>query len=192
MRTLTAIDTRTNEQIVICDDFERAREAHRADALACPLCGLPVVTVREYFRDGDWVASHVRHKSQEPCTTTYRHHEQTPEHFAAKYHIGKTAAEEFGYEVAECKYEVYFKEVNRQADVCITLVDGSRVIHEAQLSPISVDELEERTNDYQRLGYGIHWHFGKHADTELNKRWAFQRLGACSILDFAVSIEAGA
>lgn len=186
---LTAIDVSTGDQIVICEDFDRARHAHLNGGLACPYCDTPIVPVREHMRMGDWVTAYVRHRATDPCTTDYRYHTESPEHLAAKYYIGRTAAKEFGYKDATCVYELRMPEIKRIADVCFILPNGSHMVHEAQLSATSPDELEERTNDYQSLGYGIIWHFGKAANTEVNKRWAFRRLGGCAGMDFGESIE---
>lgn len=186
---LTAIEASTGERIIVCEDFERARQAHQNGGLLCPYCDMPVVPVREHLRMGAWVSAYVRHHATE-CATNYQYHVESPEHLAAKYYIGQTAPQEFRYGDAVCEYEVRMPAINRIADVCFTLPNGSRIVHEAQLSPINPDQLEERTNDYQSLGYGIIWHFGKHANTENNKRWAFRRLGGCAVIDFEESTEA--
>jgi len=150
--------------------------------LTCPYCDESLVAVREYLREGDWVQAYLRHKSE--CLTTYAHHPESPEHLAAKKWILTNIAEKMGYSVASADCEVRMPSINRIADVCFTLTNDDRMVHEAQLAAISVDDLEARTNDYQSLGYGIVWHFGKSADTGLNRTWAFRRLGGCEVLTF--------
>lgn len=179
----------TGAEVLVCDDRETAKEWHRAGVLVCPLCDAPVVPVREYGRaNGGWVQAYLRHKSI--CTTTYQAHPESREHFAAKEWIRRNAPARYGYDVVSADLEVRMPEINRVADVCFTLADGERVIHEAQLAAISVDDLEARTNDYHSLGYAVVWHFGKSAYTEGNCRWAYHKLHNCEVLTFDVAAEA--
>lgn len=175
-------NSQTNDEALVFEQFDLLRDWQRASLLACPYCDEPLVAVREYMREGDWVQAYLRHKGE--CLTTYAHHPESPEHLAAKKWILKNIAEKMGYDVASADCEVRMPTINRIADVCFTLSNDDRMVHEAQLAAISVDELEARTNDYQSLGYGIVWHFGKSADTGLNRTWAFRRLGGCEVLTF--------
>jgi competence protein CoiA len=172
----------TNEEALIMDQFDLLRLWQGAGALVCPFCDEALITVREHLRMGDWVQAYMRHKGE--CSTTYAHHPESPEHLTAKAWIRDSMPEVYGYVVVSADCEVRIPEINRIADVCFFLANGDRMIHEAQLAAISVDELEARTNDYQSLGYGIVWHFGKAADTGTNKVWARRRLGGCEIITF--------
>lgn len=178
----------TGEEAIVTDAFDRLREWHMAGQLVCPFCDGAMVTVREAQRLGDWVQAYLRHKVV--CTTTYAHHPESQDHLTAKEWIRAHMAEQYGYRVASADVEVRMPEINRIADVCFTLTNGDRVVHEAQLAAISIDELEARTNDYQSLGYSIVWHLGKAADTGANKQWAFRRLGGCEVLTFDEQIVA--
>lgn len=175
-------NTATGAEALITEQFDLLRDWQRSGALACPFCDEPLVTVREYKREGDWVQAHLRHRGA--CTTTYAYHPESPEHLAAKAWIKREIPTIYGYDIADADCEVRMPEINRIADVCFTLTNGERVVHEAQLASISIDELEARTNDYQSLGYGIIWHLGKAADTGANRAWAFRRLGGCDLLAF--------
>lgn len=175
-------NTETAEEALITEQFDLLRAWQRAGSLICPFCDEPLVAVREHMREGDWVQAYLRHKGE--CTTTYAHHPESAEHLAAKAWIKVHIPEIYEYKIATADCEVRMPEINRIADVCFTLTNGDRIVHEAQLAPIGVDELEERTNDYQSLGYGIVWHLGKAADTGGNRNWAARRLGGCEILSF--------
>lgn len=172
----------TGAEALIVDRFEDIRAWHFAGVLVCPFCDEPVVPVREHQRAGAWVQAYLRH--QGTCSTGLAHHPESPEHHAAKRWIRDTIPGVYGYPVALSDLEVRMPEINRIADVCFTLESGERIVHEAQLAAISVDELEARTNDYQSLGYAVVWHFGKSAATDTNKQWAFRRLGGCEVLTF--------
>jgi competence protein CoiA len=172
----------TNEEALVFESFDVLRGWQRDGLLTCPFCDEALVAVREYMREGDWVSAYLRHKGE--CSTTLAHHPESPEHLAAKKWIRENIAAKMDYSIMSSDCEVRMPEISRIADVCFVLTNGDRVVHEAQLSPISVDDLEARTNDYEALGYGIVWHFGKHADTGLNKQWAFRRLGGCEVLSF--------
>jgi competence CoiA-like predicted nuclease len=175
-------NSETGEEALVTDQFELLHSWHKAGVLVCPFCAESIATVHDYPRGEGWVRSYLRHKAE--CHTTLNYHPQSPEHFAAKEWIRSEVPIIHGYDCASADCEVRMPEINRIADVCFTLKNGDRIVHEAQLASIGVDELEERTNDYQSLGYGIVWHFGKRADTESNKLWALRRLGGCEILTF--------
>lgn len=172
----------TGEEALIFEQFDLLRSWQRAGVLSCPFCDEVLVAVREHMREGDWVKAYLRHKGE--CATTYAHHPESPEHLAAKAWIKQHIPGVYKYDIANADCEVRMPEINRIADVCFTLKNGDRFVHEAQLAAIGIDDLEARTNDYQSLGYGIIWHLGKAADTGANRTWAVRRLGGCEILAF--------
>lgn len=176
----------TGAEALVFEQFDLLREWQKAGLLSCPFCDEVLVAVRDYLREGDWVQAYVRHKGT--CSTSLAHHPESAEHLAAKKWIREHAPELYGYNVVKGDCEVRMPEINRIADVCFFLENGDRVVHEAQLAAISVDDLEARTNDYQSLGYGIIWHLGKAADTGNNRQWAFRRLGGCEIIAFEEQI----
>jgi competence CoiA-like predicted nuclease len=185
---LKAKHSETGDEAIILDHFETVRAWHFAHALVCPFCDETVVPVREHQRAGAWVQAYLRHKTE--CSTTLAHHPESPEHHAAKRWIRDTIPGIYNYPVDIADLEVRMPEINRIADVCFTLKSGERVVHEAQLAAISVDDLEARTNDYQSLGYAVVWHFGKAADTQTNKQWAWKRLGGCEVITFEEQLNA--
>lgn len=73
----------------------------------------------------------------------------------------------------------------RIIDVAVLLPCGIIEAHEVQLSPISIQLLEERTRDYESVGVNVYWYFGKAAATQENILWEYQRTGyAAPILKF--------
>jgi competence CoiA-like predicted nuclease len=174
--------------VLITAGFETIRGWHFAGNLACPFCDETIVPVREHQRAGAWVQAYLRHKTE--CSTTMAHHPESAEHHAAKRFILENIPAIYGYPSAEGDCEVRMPEINRIADVCFTMKSGERIVHEAQLASISVDELEARTNDYQSIGCAVVWHFGKAANTDTNKRWAFRRLGGCEEITFEEQLRA--
>lgn len=182
-------NSETGAEALVFEQFEVLREWQRLGVLRCPFCDESLVSVREHVRGGDWVQAYLRHRGE--CSTDLAHHPESPEHLAAKKWIKEHIPELYQYTLTDSDCEVRMPEIRRIADVCFTLINGDRMVHEAQLAAIGVDELEARTNDYQSLGYSIIWHFGKAADTDTNKRWALRRLGGCEVLAFDEQIITG-
>lgn len=175
-------NTATSEEALIITAFDVIKAWHKAGLLACPFCDEVIVPVREHQRSGAWVQGYLRHK--ELCATSYNYHPESAEHHAAKRFILETIPGVYKYPVFDADCEVRMPEINRIADVCFTLQSGERIVHEAQLAAINIDDLEARTNDYQSIGCAVVWHFGKSANTDTNKRWAFHRLGGCEEITF--------
>lgn len=59
----------------------------------------------------------------------------------------------------------------RIIDVAFVMKHGDIVANEIQISPITPDELTERTNDYRQAGISeVMWWFGEKADTPANRK----------------------
>lgn len=188
---LTAIIQSTQERVVIYQEPERAK-AHR-DELICPYCDQPLIPVRDHWRQGAYVQAYARHKdTRDHYQTEYRYHPESLEHLAAKAHLATEASAIFGLDVARYDFEVRLPEVSRIADVQLELTDGEIVIVEAQLAAITPEELEERTNDYEQLGYTVCWCLGKDANKKYNYDWCMARTGVCGVLDFDEMVISGA
>ena len=183
---LTAIVQSTGQQIVIADDLEFAKE-HKHE-LVCPICEQPLIPVRDFLRlsTDTSVNAYARHKEiRGHYETNYRYHTESTEHFAAKKYLAANVGELFGLKVVAHRYEVRMSDVMRIADVVLELDGGDVLIVEAQLSATTPEELEERTNDYERLGYTVLWGLGKDAYKDYNYRWCLSRSGVYIRLDFA-------
>lgn len=144
----------------------------------CAMCDVPMSIVSTAL-----VTSHFRHFTT--CTSDYTAHPESPEHLAGKLFIqswlNKNLAE---YSDAVFELEVQIPEVRRVADVMVTFPMGWRIAHEIQLSPITNEKLEERTNDYFKAGIDINWWLGGKADTYGNRDWCISNFGFYRSLKF--------
>ena len=119
------------------------------------------------------------------CTSNYKTNPESPEHIAGKHFIGENFLPKLNdYAIFKPQYEVPVKDVMRVADILLDFNMGWRIAHEVQLSPISVEELTQRTDDYLRAGIDVLWWFGKSAETRTNREWAFDRYGFSLSLAF--------
>lgn len=75
------------------------------------------------------------------------------------------------------EYEVPLPEIRRVADLLLTFPMGTRLAYEIQLSAITTEELERRSDDYARAGIDVVWWLGKSADTLANRRWFIYAFG---------------
>lgn len=93
---------------------------------------------------------------------------ESSEHREGKRILAKTAIEDFsGVTKANVHFEkrvwVPHKNSYRVADVFVDLPSGDLLAMECQLSPISIEELEERNGDYQSQGIDCIWALGSKA-----------------------------
>lgn len=153
------------------------------DEYICEIC-----KERMLIRGSDKVTyhfSHYPHNKETPVLCPDREKE-SPEHLLAKSHLADMLIEKFSTHVdVKVEEEYWLPEIQRKADVLVTFPMGWRIAHEIQLSFISIDELEKRTNDYLSAGIDVFWWFGHKADTDLNRRWAIRNTGHC----FGIEIE---
>jgi competence protein CoiA len=140
----------------------------------CPLC-----EVSFYVRMSPLHRYHFVHKGQ-LCQSGYRFHEESPEHLEAKAFLAAHLKEEFPeYFGATIEYEVPFPEIMRRADLLVTFPTGWKQVHEIQLSPITPQELQERSEDYARIEMDVVWWLGKRANTPVNRAWCIRHFGYC-------------
>gem|GEM_PF-2511317 len=99
---------------------------------------------------------------------------------AGEAHLAGLLREQYiEYTDAQIAYEVPIPEVKRVADILIVFPLGWRIAHEVQLAAISLAELRERTEEYERAGIDVVWWLGKAADTQSNRLWCIQTFGHC-------------
>jgi competence protein CoiA len=147
----------------------------------CQLCEAPLM-----LKGGIHVRDHFAHYPSSPCTSAYRYHEETAAHHAAKLFLLQRLRDEFPeYKTASIECEVPIPEIQRIADILVTFPTDWRQAHEIQLSPITTQELEERTNDYARAGIDVVWWLGKSADTETNRAWCVEIFGCAFSLNIS-------
>ena len=187
---LTAIVGATQKRIVIADDLEVAKQYR--DDLICPICDAAVIPVRDHFRGGQAVSAYARHRdTRDHHETQYRYHPESPHHLAAKKYLAENAAAllPLPAEIKSFSYEVRLERVMRIADVCLVLANNDVMVLEAQLATTTPEEIAERTNDYQSLGYAVCWFLGKDANKDYNIRACYDGTGFCGFLDFREEAE---
>jgi len=155
--------------------------------LRCPDadCHAPLVV-----RHGAIIAAHFAHK---PGAATpgcaFGVGGESQDHLTAKRVVIEMVRSNPRYAGATIEPERILRNgaLKRVADVFVTFPDGRTEAHEAQLSRISVEEAQARTEDYQQqLGVdGVIWWLGKanRGDNNL-ELWATRTCGVFGRLDF--------
>lgn len=172
-----ALQKSTGKRIDITT-IESPRAELRADDMACPVCGSPMLV-----KAGLINRAHFAHKpGREDCPYAAYSAGETQEHREAKQLIRDHMSDWFSeYGIARPELEVYVPEVtharNRIADVMFTFPGGWRVAHEVQLASITVGDLQDRTEDYERAGIDVFWWFGRDAFGKGALEWSIRRYG---------------
>lgn len=173
-----ALNRHTGERIDITR-IENPRLQLKSDELICQLCEQPVM-----IKAGLITRPHFAHRSQ--CTSDYDSHPESVEHLLCKELVARGLREEFAeYAQADIQYEVKVPEVRRVVDVMAAFPNGWRVAHEIQLAGITIEALQQRTEDYARAGIDVVWWLGKGADTPANQAWCTARFGFNLSLDLS-------
>ena len=149
----------------------------------CPFCDSQLI-----IRDGPVRTAHFAHRSIE-CDSSLIRHPESIEHHEGKRFVANYLQEQFAdlLEEINIQFEVHIKEANRIADVLIQFPMGWRVAHEIQLSPISRNQLQERTEDYARSGIDTIWWLGRKADNADNRAWCIEKFGCTYTINFTAS-----
>lgn len=100
--------------------------------------------------------------STSACPFEVESERESPQHLALKRAAAEALRAHFGSDVATLDYEVRFPHIRRIADAVITLRDGSRVAVEAQLSPLTLEQLQHRTHSYLSDEIEVVWVFLEH------------------------------
>ena len=172
-----AKNSQTGERIDITK-IENPRNSLKSSELVCQWCDSPMI-----IRAGLVARPHFAHKSgRDECPYVEYARGKTPEHLAAQEALRDHLADWFKeYTSTQAELEVIIRETthkkNHFADVMFTFPCGWRVAHEVQLAGITVQELEERTQDYLGAGIDIVWWFGRDADTATNREWSYRNYG---------------
>ncbi|MEO8610104.1 MAG: competence protein CoiA family protein [Chloroflexota bacterium] len=162
--------------------FEEPRTELRNGDYICQLCGETLHIQGAHKRHGDMVRAHFYHARD--CNARYDAHPESPEHLWAKNYLAQHLRQEYQLLQVEqpivefeVPIEMPWRAKGRQADVLVTWPLGWRVAHEIQLSPITPDELEERTHDYGQAAIDVVWYLGKRANTDINRDWCLHTFG---------------
>lgn len=181
-----ALEKNTNKRIDITQ-VKNPRLTLKNQDCICQLCGEPLIVRSEFMRSGYLVQAHFYHY-QGACKSKYEVHPESPEHLRCKELVAQALRAQFAeFSDATIEFEVVVPEANRVADILITFPMGWRVAHEIQLSPISPDKLEERTNAYNSTGIDVYWWLGKSADNAANRAWCTERYGYSLSIDITRS-----
>lgn len=178
-----ALDKESRERIDITK-VDNPRVTLKSDRMICQLCEQPML-----IKAGLVIRPHFAHRAK--CTSDYAHHPESPEHLLCKEMVARGLKEELvEYIQADIQYEVKVPEVRRVADVMATFPNGWRVAHEIQLASVSIEDLQQRTDDYAEAGIDVVWWLGKSADTPANRDWCVKAFGCALSLDLSV-VETG-
>lgn len=168
--TLTAIRPSTGQRVCIVGMTNPREQIPNWQELVCPITGAEVVPVSRHTRTGSAVMAHFRKKTIAPWPSDVLEdceysRAESVEHVVGKMYIAKTAQSfepQCTPERAVFEERIYIPRKNkyRIADVCFHTGELT-IVHEIQLSKISIDELTERTEDYKDAGCDVQWHFGK-------------------------------
>lgn len=153
-------------------------------SLTCPWCGGVV-----FPRDRMDFLLHFVHKTE--CTATIEHHPESLEHLLGKEFLAKRLSSELQQTplIKDCSIEIEYPVFSagkhgRVADVAAIYPSGYLLIYECQLSPITTNELEQRTHDYKTAGGDTVWFFGLESATSQVTDWAIAHQGFVDVFDF--------
>jgi len=169
----------TGERIDITQ-IVNPRVVLKKGTLVCPLCNEDLFIVAGLVR-----VHHFRHRIK--CSSEWLHHPESIEHLTAKSIIANYLRSRKDYKGrgVNIELEVPLEEINRQADILVTFPTGWRVVHEVQLSSITIEELQQRTFDYERLDIQTYWWLGKNAASETNIDWCEMAGIGCIEIEFS-------
>jgi competence protein CoiA len=174
----------TGERVNILH-YKNPRSEFCKGDLMCVYCGEDF-----YIRGSEFsnYRTHFVHSSKEECDYLLNYHPESPEHLFFKEHLFNHLSIEFE-EYTTCTMALEYRisvagKHGRIADVAVLFPNGWIVCHEIQLAPISIEELNHRTEDYRDAGADVVWWFGGKADTQTNRSWAQENIGSAFSLDF--------
>jgi competence protein CoiA len=172
-----ALNPATGKRIDITQ-YEQPKRDLNPDEVVCQLCNQAM-----RIKDGPVVRAHFAHIMQ--CTNTeYQAHPESYHHDLGKHWIAEQLRGElWKYTNATIELEVPIPEIKRVADILVTFPNGWRIAHECQLADLGLEELQQRTEDYNRAGIDVFWWLGKVALTRYSK-WVFENYGYILSLRF--------
>jgi|GEM_PF-6016037 len=149
----------------------------------CPNCGNKVSPVKRantriYFRHAP-----IDHNK---CTEKLVGYDNSNNHFEAVCALCQYLEDKYKENVYRNLYgetylltEYSFKNISRRADIVLFNSENKPiVVHEVQISKISSEEVESRTNDYESIDLECIWHFGLAAALDKNlTEWFIRKYG---------------
>lgn len=161
---------------------ENPRDTFKRGQIICRYCKEEMV-IRGHSNSSS-PKIHFMHLSNE-CKSDFKCHPESPEHLYFKELLSRELKTELKeYEKVTIDLECPVESIKRIIDVACIFPNGWVVAHEVQLSPITPEELKERTDDYRKAGIDVVWWLGKKADNSKNRSWCKQNFGECYIIDY--------
>lgn len=159
--------------------FENPRNQISNDEVFCPFC-----KSKMFIRGGPKVVYHFYHQAK--CKNDFERHPESILHLNCKRKVAEALKAEINeYSTAKIEYEFPIVKARRIADIMAIFPNGWMIAHEIQLSYISIETLEKRTEDYLSAGIDIVWWLGKSANTETNRDWCREKFGVCYTLNLS-------
>jgi competence CoiA-like predicted nuclease len=135
----------------------RTRDQIREQTWRCKFCEAPMQPRLGLSRI--WHFAHVH--DVDACPSNHEADVETQEHRLLKRASATAMQRYLKDEVVSVEYEVRIPEARRIADVLLVLKDGTRVAVEAQVSAITFENLQERTEAYVREELEVVWVFNQ-------------------------------
>lgn len=181
----TAIDQETGERVdLFTSPLAKTDLLNRV--FICPVCGDRMIARSSFLRSGTQVRAHFAHKPAADCLYAMYAQGETAEHRAGKEWVVARLKDVVGEEVTcEIYTEYHLKQIRRIADVILLTPGGYNHVFEVQLASISVEDLEQRTNDYMSVGCDVTWIIGGRADTQENRLWVADHQGDVHVIQFS-------
>lgn len=162
--------TIAGEKVCILD-FENADQLYSLHPRGTLISPFPDIETPVFARFCTHKINHFAHKGE--CLTRYGVHPYSLDHEAAKLVMGRFIQSYFKMQV---NYEIPIG--NRIVDVFGTSAEGNYLAIECQFSPITTDELLNRSRDILSEGIELSWAFGSKAQTQTNIEAHESLLGA--------------
>ena len=175
-------------------DIENPRIELRHDEFACQSCGETLIVTGGFMRGNAHVRPYFRHKTL--CDGKYDSHPESAEHLAVKQYVARHV--HFWYGVNSQNIEVNYeypismdwRNKGRIADLMVEFKgSGIKDIHEVQLSPITLDDLIQRTEDYLRAGYFVWWYLGEKNDRPELRDYLFEHQANPFVISFKKDVR---
>lgn len=177
----------TNERLNILHiSVPDIRSKYKKDGIVCPYCESALLTV-----GGSIKAHHFRHKV---ACSAFDVKPESREHIEAKSQIYRRLCElrdRHHKDSVRVELEYRFPEAGKNgriADIAQIFNTGHRMAYEVQLSPIPLETLQQRHDDYFQADIEDIWFFGPKMQTLPVQTWAEEHL-SCGMLTIKVDYE---
>lgn len=195
--TLSAIrkdGTLLNPSLMIAEGVDRldaveiAKDAQSDKDLFCPHCYHKLGKLYEVrFRNAEARRVHFFHPKYEGEESECKNYSNESEkHLSAKKAIElRLNAQGLGEVGLEVRMQVSFELAkHRKPDIVVTYPNGAIEAHEVQISAISLEDLQARTEDLKRIGGVVVWYLHGKAYNTTNREWLHQHGIKCFRLWF--------